>query len=144
MAKKKSTPDITAEDILRDHKPEVRANAERLRSLVRETVPEAVESAHALWHSIHFNHPRVGYFCGLFPQEDSVNLLFEYGVLLPDPTGILVGDAKQVRYVPIAEESDIQEDAMRKLLLAAVALPGSKAEKLAMIQSGARMMDDGA
>ena len=38
---------------------------------------------------------------GVFPHDDRVRLLFEHGRELPDPDGILEGDAKQVRWVTV-------------------------------------------
>jgi hypothetical protein len=77
----------SVEDILADHAPPVRWLVERLREIIRQTVPEATESAHPVWHSISYRHPRSGYFCGIFPFQERVDLAFEFGVLLPDPGG---------------------------------------------------------
>jgi hypothetical protein len=77
----------SVEDILADHAPPVRWLVERLREIIRQTVPEATESAHPVWHSISYCHPRSGYFCGIFPFQERVDLAFEFGVLLPDPGG---------------------------------------------------------
>jgi hypothetical protein len=127
-------------DILQGHSPEVRQVVEALRKLVRETAPTAQESAHAVWHSIHYHDPQNGYFCGIFPMDDSVNLVFEFGILLPDPEHILQGNGKQVRSLRLYEKDDIPFEALRELIQAALALPGTRKEKLAMIRSGARAM----
>jgi len=87
MPKRKPDADTLIENILESHDPEVRALVEHLRKIIRETVPDATESAHPVWHSIGYRHPESGYFCGIFPQNDGVNLAFEFGVLLPDPGG---------------------------------------------------------
>ena len=111
---------------------------QQLRDLVYEAAPSAIESAHAVWHSIHYHDPRNGYFFGIFPEESSINLAFEFGILLPDPEKILEGKGKQVQFVRIQEKDDIPAAALMELIRAAVALPGSRKEKLAMIRSGAR------
>ena len=55
------------------------------------TTPEAVEKAYPSWHGIGYRLPESGYFCGICPLADSVKLGFEFGVLLPDPQGLLEG-----------------------------------------------------
>jgi hypothetical protein len=74
------------EDILADHSPNVRKLAERLRILIRETVPEASEVAYPGWHAIGYRHPRSGYFCGIFPSAARLKLV---GVRAP-PLSIAV------------------------------------------------------
>ena len=138
MPKRMSSAHSQIEDILGSHNPEVRALVERLRKIVRETVPEAVEAAYPGWHAIGCRHPESGYFCGIFPQNDIVNLGFEFGTLLPDPDGLLEGAGKQVRYVKIKDRKDIRVRAIKKLLLAAISLPPSREMKLGLVRSGAR------
>ena len=77
--------------VLETHSLPVRESVERLRVLIRATVPDAIESAHAVWHSLSYKHPASGYFCGIFPQSDRVDVAFEFGVLLPDPDRVLEG-----------------------------------------------------
>jgi hypothetical protein len=129
---------VTVEDILTSHNPHVRTLVERLRQIIRDIVPSACEAAHAVWHSINYRHPQGGYFCGIFPQHDSVNLAFEFGALLPDPDGLLDGDGKQVRYVRLKNGKDIRMRALEKLILSAIALPEKRDAKLALIRSGAK------
>ena len=128
-------PEITVEELLAEHTPAIREAAERLRRIVAGTVPQATEKAHGFWHSINYRHPDAGYFCGIFPRPDAVLLVFEFGVLLPDPEGILEGDGKQVRQVRIERAKDIRVRPIRTLLREAVELPGGRDEKLAMIRT---------
>ena len=73
-----------------------------------------------------------------FPQEESVLLVFEFGILLPDPQHVLEGTGKQVRSIRIRAVEDMPAAAIRQgLIRAALALPGSRKEKMAMIRSGA-------
>lgn len=125
---------IKPEEILAGHTREVRALAERLRRLVLETVPDAVEAAYPVWHGIGYRHPESGYFCGIFPQKNSVKLGFEYGVLLPDPDGLLKGDGKQVRYLVFKEAKEIRVSAIKKLIRAAIRLPIDKEAKRWMMR----------
>lgn len=130
------------EDILIDHTPEVRQLAQELRKLVQETVPEAIELAYPVWHAIGYRHPRLGYFCGIFPQKDSANLLFEFVVLLPDPLGLLHGQGKQVRYVPVRRVEDILVEPFRQLIQAAVSLPDKRSVRLEMVRNAARLLGE--
>ena len=142
MSKRKSSANAQVEDILESHSPPVRALVERLRQIIRETVPDATEAAHPVWHSLGYRHPEGGYFCGIFPQNDGVDLAFEFGVLLPDPDGLLQGTGKQVRYLRLKSDKDIRVRALKKLLLAAISLPARRDVKLGLIRSAARPVQD--
>ena len=137
MAKKRSIAgeSLTPEHILTGHTPEVREIAEALCGLVRVAVPEASEAAYPSWHGLGYRHPQSGYFCAIFPQQDYVKLGFEFGVLLPDPDGLLDGGGKQVRYVNIRQLADIPAEAIRKLIQAALSLPPEREAKLWMIKN---------
>jgi hypothetical protein len=128
--------------ILAEHPPEIRRLAERLRRLIRETVPEAVETAYPGWHAIGYRHPQIGYFAAIFPETGRARLALEWGALLPDPNGLLGGQGKQVRYVDIGEGGEIQEAGIRDLLLAAVSLPADRAIKLELIRQAAQPVNE--
>jgi hypothetical protein len=102
------------------------------------TVPNAAETANPGWHSISYRHPEQGYFCGLFPTQDHVILVFEFGILLPDPNGVLVGDGKQVRNVILYSPDEIPAESIQQLLIEAINLPPGKNDKLELIRSGAK------
>lgn len=134
----KGADNIRPEDILAEHTSEVRSLAESLRKLIRETVPDAIELAYPVWHGIGYRHPESGYFCAIFPQKDSVKLGFEFGVLLPDPDGLLEGTGRQVRYVNIQDSKDIRAGGIRKLLLAAISLPENREVKISLVKASAK------
>ena len=117
---------MKAEDLVGGHTPGVVALVQRLRGLVRVTVPEAEERVYPTWHGLGYRHPQAGYFCGIFPREDVVNLAFEYGVLLEDPDRLLTagpsGTMKKVRHVEVRRPADVREAGIRALLHQAVAL----------------------
>lgn len=94
--------------------------AERLRALVRTTVPEAEERAYPGWHGIGYRHPEAGYLCGIFPSDDEVRLLFEHGVLLPDPDGLLEGDGTQTRHVALDDPAHVPEEKLARLIEASL------------------------
>ena len=102
------------------HTPEVRRIVQRLRDLVRDVVPDAAEAAYPGWHGIGYRHPRAGYFCGIFPQERSVKLGFEWGALLDDQDSLLAPGGKRVRYAEIADAEAIPEQGLSRLLLEAI------------------------
>jgi hypothetical protein len=114
----------TPEDLLALFPDPVRHLTERLRMLVRATLPTATEHVYPGWRALGYRDEHGGYFCGLFPQSDHVRLLFEHGAALPDPARQLEGTTKQVRYVAIRTSRDIRVRPLRQLLRAA-ALHGS-------------------
>lgn len=126
---------VSVETILRDHSPDVQEIVAQLRAIIREVVPNASEAAHPIWHSINFTHPESGYFCGIFPRQKQATLVFEFGILLPDPEGVLEGTGKQTRNLYIQEGDTIPATAIRGLLLAALSLPTNRAEKLALVRA---------
>lgn len=138
MNKRKSKPNISVEELLQGHNPEIQAIVTTLRGFILQTVPNAIESANPGWHSISYRHPRQGYFCGIFPAQDMVTLVFEFGILLPDPDGVLEGEGKQVRNIFLRSQDDIKAESIQRLLLEAINLPTSRNDKLELIRSGAR------
>ena len=134
MKKRANHPTISVEMLLQNYPPAVCALVEELRMIIRSTVPEATEAAHAVWRSINYRHPLQGYFCGLFPQANGVNLAFEFGALLPDPAGVLDGQGKQVRYLRCRLEQPVPIEALQPLIQAALELPPNKATKLALLR----------
>jgi hypothetical protein len=137
-AKSKNT--IPPKDILVDHPAEIRAAVEKLRKLIRESMPEALESGHPIWHSINYRHPSAGYVCGLFPRDEYIDLVFEFGILLPDPQNVLQGEGVQVRYIRVRESAEIKEKVIRQLIRDALALPESRAIKMDLVRAKAKII----
>jgi len=119
---------------------EIRAIAEELRKLIRAFMPEAIESGHPTWHSIGYRHPKAGYVCGIFPHKDSVDLVFEFGILFSDPYKVLQGDGKQTRYIPVTNIEEINATAIKQLIDEALSLPISRAVKLDLIRAKANIL----
>jgi hypothetical protein len=138
MTKRQNKSKITVEELLQSHNPEIRTIVAGLQKLIMVTVPNAAETANPGWHSISYRHPEQGYFCGLFPTQDHVILVFEFGILLPDPDGVLVGDGKQVRNVILHSPDEIPAESIQQLLIEAINLPPGKNDKLELIRSGAK------
>lgn len=119
-------PSLTPEKLLEHYPPGIQALTGQLRRLVMAAVPEASEHVNAGWCAIAYRHPDAGYFCGLFPFSDHVKLLFEHGVELDDPAGLLEGDGRQVRYIAMRKLADTRKRGIKPLLIAAVALRGGR------------------
>jgi hypothetical protein len=123
------TPRVTPENILAPHTPAVRKLCERLRKLVKQTVPDATETAYPVWHAIGYCHPEAGYFCGIFPYADHVKLYFEFGILLDDPDALLEGQGSRTRYVFVQNTREIRVRSLKRFLMQATSLPIRKAIK---------------
>jgi hypothetical protein len=82
-------PMLSPEALLARYPEDVRVCMERLRELVRNSVPEAKEQSYPGWKAVGYRSPDAGYFCGLFPQDDHVLVGFERGSTLSDPNGLL-------------------------------------------------------
>src|SRR5918992_3971242 len=117
---KKTGSDQTPEQFLAAYSPAIRALSERLRALIRDTVPTASEHVYTGWKALGYRDPQSGYFCGIFPQSDHVRLLFEHGAALPDPDRVLTGTTRQVRYLELRDVEDIPIGPVQRLLRAAL------------------------
>jgi len=126
---------FTVDDLLSTYPPPIRDIAEKLRETILETDPGMQEKANRGWRSISFRDQKVGYFCGIFPFEDHVDLIFEFGVLLPDPHQILLGDANQVRYLRFHDPEEVHVEEIKPLLIAALDLPPDHAARRGSTQS---------
>ena len=80
-------------------------------------MPDATERLRPGWGLIGYNAP--AYFAFIVPHEEDVRIGFEWGVALPDPSGLLEGNAKQIRYVTIGSMEDLRSPALADLLAAA-------------------------
>lgn len=96
---------LPPELLLSGYPPEIGAIAERLRSVVFEAVPEAVERVRAGWRLIGYDVPagrRTRYFAFVAPEPEHVHLGFEYGTRMSDADGLLRGahlNLRKVRFV---------------------------------------------
>lgn len=87
---------------LRERHPDVRDLALWVREHVLASDPYLTERVYRGWDGIGFRHPE-GYVCAIYPRDDeaAVRLLFEHGVKLEDPHGLLAGEGTQTRFIPI-------------------------------------------
>lgn len=83
----------------------IRDVAERLRGVVHEAVPEAIERVRPGWRLIGYDVPvgrRTRYFAFVVPEAEHVHLGFQHGVWMSDPEGLLRGahlNLRKVRFV---------------------------------------------
>jgi hypothetical protein len=109
---------IPPELFLSGYGPEIGAIADRLRDVVREAVPEAIERVRPGWRLIGYDVPvgrRTRYFAFVAPEPEHVHLGFEYGAWMTDPDGILRGahlDLKKVRFVTYEPDDRIPTHAL--------------------------------
>jgi hypothetical protein len=109
---------IPPELFLSGYSTEIRGIAERLRSVVHEAVPEAIERVRTGWRLIGYDVPvgrRTRYFAFVAPEPEHVHLGFEYGVWMADPDGLLLGahlDLRKVRFVTFEPGDPIPADAL--------------------------------
>lgn len=129
--------ELTLNDLLRQYPPPIRETVDRLRGIVHAIAPGAREKVNRGWRSINYLDPQVGYFCGIFPFEDRVDLIFEFGTLLPDPERMLEGEAKQTRYLRFRRPNDIRVQPTKAFIRAALALPPEHSTRRGLIQSKA-------
>jgi hypothetical protein len=94
---------------------------------VREAVlagePDLTERVYLGWDGIGFRHPDAGYVCAIYPrdQEQEVRLLFEHGVRLDDPEGLLEGAGTQTRFIRIRVEDELLAAAISRYVHDAMA-----------------------
>ncbi|MFD6136123.1 DUF1801 domain-containing protein [Isoptericola sp. NPDC056618] len=104
--------------------PPVRAVTERLRALVAEVLPDAVEEPDPSARLLGYTY-RPGTYVGLVaavaPYRRHVNLVLARGAALvdDDPHGLLEGAGRRARHVAFRTEEDVDRPGVRELLLAA-------------------------
>ena len=95
-----------------------------LRDFIGGVVPEVTEAIK--FHSLCYFKPDMPYgsiggnVCGIGEHKGTVYLSFIHGASLPDPEGLLLGDGKAMRKIPISCSWDIDKSAFEKLIVASV------------------------
>jgi hypothetical protein len=93
---------IPPELFLEGYPPGIQRAAERLRAVVRQAVPDAIERVRVGWRLIGYDVPvgrRSRYFAFVAPEVEHVHLGFEYGVWMADPDNLLRGAHLHLRKV---------------------------------------------
>lgn len=119
---------IPPELFLSGYPPEIRDIAERLRSVVHEAVPEAIERVRTGWRLIGYDVPvgrRTRYFAFVAPEPEHVHLGFEYGIWMADPDDLLHGahlNLRKVRFVTYEPGDSFPTEALLRYTREAAAL----------------------
>ena len=110
------------EQFLAHYAPEVRELAWQLRTVIREVMPEAIEQLDPPANLIGYGLDRTykGMVCGITLHSAHINLMFARGTELPDPDHLLVGSGKRARHIKIRQAAEIENPAVRALLVAAL------------------------
>ncbi|TGM90681.1 DUF1801 domain-containing protein [Leptospira licerasiae] len=130
----KNNSEIISE-ILKPHTKKVLEIVSSLRNKIKKEFPEFEERGYPVWKAIGFRDKNSGYVCGIFPFEEKVRLIFEWGVLLQDHSKILLGDTKQIRYLEYSSAKEIEMNVVRNFLDQSLGLPKGKKEKEMIIES---------
>lgn len=104
----------TFEELIADHLPEVQETARRLRAMVFDVLPEAVETVYLGWRIAIYREPRE--ICGIQPVRGRCNFYLTDGAHLSDPDGLLTGGGKNIRHVKIFEPGAIPLDGLKRLI----------------------------
>lgn len=110
---------MTPEELFYGFPEPVPAVCWKLRDLVLDVAPDAVEAVRPRWKVLGFDLD--AYFCAVAPQKDHARLLFENGVELADPQGKLQGSGAQVRYLRYGSPDEIDEETVKHFVALAVA-----------------------
>jgi hypothetical protein len=113
---------IPPEALLEDFPPPMQTIANRLREIVKEAIPQAIERVRPGWRLIGYDLPigrRAVYFAYVAPEDQHVHLGFEHGWAMRDPHALLVGVGvtKQVRWLTFLEGDPIPDELCRELIL---------------------------
>ncbi|HEX5148498.1 MAG TPA: DUF1801 domain-containing protein [Candidatus Limnocylindrales bacterium] len=114
---------IPVEALLADFSPAHAAIAERLRRVVLDAVPEAIERVRPGWRLIGYDLPVKGhsFFAWIWPEPEHIHLGFPRGFLMDDPDGAMRGDGvtKAARWLTYQPGDDVDEDLAASLVLEA-------------------------
>jgi hypothetical protein len=110
------------EQFLAHYAPDVRELAWQLRAVIREVMPEAIEQLDPPANLIGYGLDRTykGMICGITLHTAHINLMFARGTELPNPNRLLVGTGKRARHINIRQAAEIENPAVRALLMAAL------------------------
>jgi hypothetical protein len=116
--------DATLRRLLKNFPPEVQTLILKARESIVELAPGAHESIYLGWKTIAYGTTggMKDQFCAINPLATRINLVFQRGVDLPDPLGLLEGTGKAMRHVKISSPQDLNRRAVKALIEAAAKL----------------------
>ncbi len=110
-----TTDAFPPEVLLEPYSPGIRRAIDRLRSVVKRAVPDAIERVRPGWGLIGYDVPfgkKTRYFAFVWPEHEHAHLGWEYGIWMDDPANILRGahiNLRKVRYVTYEPGDTIPE-----------------------------------
>ncbi|MEQ1505662.1 MAG: DUF1801 domain-containing protein [Myxococcota bacterium] len=110
---------MTPEELFYSFPEPVPAICWKLRDVIFEEAPAAVEAVRPRWKVLGFDLDQ--YFCAIAPQKDHARLMFEFGIELADPERKLLGSGTQVRFLRFGAPEDIDEAVVRHFVRLAIA-----------------------
>lgn len=114
----------TFDELLQETADELAQIARRLRDVVLDVDPQAVEVVrlgdNAASYGVGPKKMSEAY-CYIMPQKNWVNLGFYAGADLPDPEGLLEGTGKRLRHIKVKSLTGAEQTAVRALIAAALA-----------------------
>ena len=124
MPSKRSIDTIPPEALLADYPPPHQALAQRLREIVTDAVPDAIERVRPGWRLIGYDLPvtRHGtFFAWIWPEPEHVHLGFPRGIDMDDPDGAMRGDGvtKLARWLTFSPGDSIDEPLATRLVVEA-------------------------
>lgn len=110
------------DEFLVDYDPAVQQLAIKLRTLLLEVFPNAVEQFDKPAKLIGYGFAKTykGLVCAITLQKSYVNLMFSRGTELLDPHNLLEGTGKKARHVKIRQLEEIDNPALKELLKIAI------------------------
>ena len=136
---------IPPELFLAGYPPGIQLAAERLREVVLEAVPEAVERVRTGWRLVGYEVPvgnRSRYFAYIAPEVAHVHLGFEYGAWMADPDHLLQGahlHLRKVRYTTFQPGDAIPAAALVRYTREAARLAAMARDERLALELGRRL-----
>jgi hypothetical protein len=127
---------IPPEALLAGYPDDMRRIAERLRAVVKATMPDAIEAVRPGWRLIGYDIPigrRTSLFCFVIPEAKHVHLGFKHGVLMEDPDRRLEGKGvtKEARWLTFTPGDPIDVPTLDRLIREGARVAGlSRPERL--------------
>jgi hypothetical protein len=110
------------ESFLASYPPEVGALAQAARRLLQESLPNAAETLDKSAKVIGYGYGPgyKGCVCTLILSKTGVKLGIAYGASMPDPKGLMRGEGKVHRHVPLQTLADLKQPGVRALVKVAL------------------------
>ena len=121
MPSKRPIDSVPPEALLADYPPPHQALAQRLREIVTDAVPEAVERVRPGWRLIGYDLPlrrRGVFFAWIWPEPEHVHLGFPRGIDMDDPRHEMRGEriTKLARWLTYSPGDSIDEEQASRLV----------------------------